>query len=115
MGGGVGGAVLGTVAGMDISVAHNRDRQRFEATDGGRLVGFADYVPRDGVLAFTHTEVDPAERGRGIAGTLVGAALDAVRAEGGRVLPLCSFVADYVARHPAYADLVAHRADPDGA
>jgi predicted GNAT family acetyltransferase len=106
---------MGTVGDMDISVEHNRDRRRFEATVDGRLVGFADYVPRDGALAFTHTEVDPAERGQGIGGALVGAALDAVRAEGGRVLPLCSFVADYVARHPAYADLVAHRPDPGGA
>ena len=99
----------------DVTVAHNRERQRFEATVDGRLVGFADYRPRDGALAFTHTEVDPAARGRGIGGVLVGAALDAVRAEGGRVLPLCSFVADYVARNPAYADLVAHRPDPGGA
>jgi len=106
---------VGTVGDMDISVEHNRDRRRFEAMLDGRLVGFADYVPRDGAFAFTHTEVDPAERGRGIGGALVGAALDAVRAEGGRVLPLCSFVADYVARHPAYAELVAHRPDPGGA
>jgi hypothetical protein len=93
---------------MDISVEDNRDRQRFEARLDGELVGFADYRPRDGVLAFTHTEVDPRLRGRGVGAALVGGALDRVRADGGRVLPLCSFVVDHVARHPEYNDLVAY-------
>jgi uncharacterized protein len=67
------------------------------------------------VLAFTHTEVEPRLRGRGIGATLVGRALDQVRANGGRVLPLCSFVVDYVARHPEYRDLVAYgRSDAGG-
>jgi predicted GNAT family acetyltransferase len=101
---------------MDISVEDNRERQRFEASLDGKLVGFADYRPRGGALAFTHTEVEPRLRGRGIGGALVGMALDRVRADGGRVLPLCSFVAEYVASHPEYGDLVAHgRPDPGGA
>jgi predicted GNAT family acetyltransferase len=101
---------------MDVSVEHNRARQRFEIWLGGELAGFADYRPRDGVLAFTHTEVDPRHRGKGVGGALVAAALDTVRAEGGQVLPLCSFVADYVSHHPQYSDLVAYgRSDAGGA
>jgi len=101
---------------MDIAVEDNPQRQRFEARLDGELVGVADYRPRDGVLAFTHTEVDPRLRGQGIGATLVGAALDAVRASGGRVLPLCSFVVDYVAQHPEYKDMVAYGpSDPGGA
>jgi predicted GNAT family acetyltransferase len=98
---------------MDISVEHNRDRQRFEVRLDGELAGFADYRPRDGVLAFTHTEVDPRHRGKGVGGVLVGAALDQVRADGGRVLPLCSFVADFVSHNPEDADLVAYGRTPD--
>jgi len=39
---------------------------------------------------------------------LVKAALDDVRQRGERVVPQCAFVADYIRRHPAYADLVSH-------
>ncbi|HYN97807.1 MAG TPA: GNAT family N-acetyltransferase [Pilimelia sp.] len=101
---------------MDISVADNPERQRFEIRLDGELAGFAEYRPRDGALAFTHTEVDPRHRGRGLGGALIGAALEQVRADGGRVLPLCSFVVDYVGQHPEYRDLVAYgRTDAGGA
>jgi predicted GNAT family acetyltransferase len=92
---------------MDLDFEENPARQRFEVRLAGQLVGFADYRVRDGVVAFTHTEVEPALRGQGIGARLVGAALDSVRARGARALPLCSFVADYVDSHPDYADLVA--------
>ena len=44
--------------------------------------------------------------GHGGGSTLVEAALDRVRDEGLRVVPRCPFVASYIERHPAYADLV---------
>jgi uncharacterized protein len=91
---------------MDLTVQDNPERQRFEAWQGGELVGFATYQMRDGVVAFTHTEVDPDRRHLGIGGRLIGAALNQVRADGHRALPLCSFVVDYVDRNPEYADLV---------
>jgi uncharacterized protein len=101
---------------MDIAVEDNAARQRFEIRLDGDLAGFANYRPRDGVLAITHTEVDPRHRGKGIGGALIGAALDQVKANGGKVMPLCSFVADYVSHHPEYADLVAYgRSDAGGA
>jgi predicted GNAT family acetyltransferase len=100
---------------MDISVADHPERQRFEIQLDGELVGFADYQPRDGVLAFTHTEVDPRHRGKGLAGALIEAALQQVRANGGRVLPLCSYVADYISHHPEFSSLVAYgRSDAGG-
>jgi predicted GNAT family acetyltransferase len=101
---------------MDIAVQDNAARQRFEIRLDGELAGFADYRPRDGVLAFTHTEVDPVHRGKGVGGALIGAALEQVKADGGKIMPLCSFVADYVSHHPQYADLVAYgRPDTGGA
>ena len=33
-------------------------------------------------------------------------ALDHVRGEGGRIVPLCPFVRSWLERHPEYADLV---------
>jgi predicted GNAT family acetyltransferase len=43
--------------------------------------------------------------GRGIAGRLVRAALEHARAAGLKVVPRCSYVADYLDKHPEYADL----------
>ena len=57
-------------------------------------------------VVFTHTEVDDAYGGRGIGSALARGALDAVRAHGERVVPLCPFIAAYIDRHPDVADLI---------
>jgi predicted GNAT family acetyltransferase len=80
--------------------------ERYEAYLGATLAGFAEYRRRDGRTVFTHTEVDDAFEGRGVGGELARAALDDVRARGERAVPMCPFIAAWIDRHPAYADLV---------
>jgi predicted GNAT family acetyltransferase len=82
------------------------ERDRFEILVDDELAGFAEYRRRPGLLAFTHTEIDPAFEGKGLGSRLVRGALDAVRAEGLEVLPFCPFVNEYLVRHPELADLV---------
>ena len=87
-------------------VTDNAADSRYElAIDGQRAI--AAYQDRDGVRAFTHTEVPQQLEGKGIAGRLIAGALADARARGLEVLPLCSFVADYIERHPETQDLVA--------
>ena len=43
--------------------------------------------------------------GKGIGSALVRGLLDIVRTQGLKVVPLCPFVASYIAKHPEYADL----------
>ncbi len=45
--------------------------------------------------------------GQGVGSKLVRGVLDALRAEGAKVVPRCEFVAAYIARHPEYRDLLA--------
>jgi GCN5-related N-acetyltransferase len=45
--------------------------------------------------------------GQGVGSTLVRGALDALRAEGSKVVPRCEFVAACVERHPEYRDSLA--------
>ena len=52
-------------------------------------------------MQIVHTESHPALRGRGVAAALVEAAFAYARAEGLRVLPLCSYVRAWARRHPA--------------
>lgn len=79
------------------------------AVEGG--VAFADYTRRGDTLLVTHTEVPTALRGGGVGAKLVKALLDDVRAQGLKVVPLCSFVATYIRRHPEMRDLLADEAE----
>ena len=91
---------------MDVEVADNPDKARFEIVADGELAGFVQYHLRDGVIAFLHTETDPRFRGHGLAGRLVQASLDSARERHLAVLPYCPFVRSWITEHPAYADLV---------
>ena len=88
------------------TVTDASDRRRFEIAVDGAVVGFADYRRRPGVIAFTHTEIDPARKGEGLGTRLVKTALDTARAEGLAVLPYCPFVQGFIDRHREYLDLV---------
>jgi predicted GNAT family acetyltransferase len=94
----------------DVSVRDNPAEHRFEVHVDGRLAGFSAYYVSDGVITFTHTEVDDDVEGQGIGSTLVRTSLDQVRAAGVlRVRPLCPFVRAWIDRHPAYQDLTTAR------
>ena len=82
------------------------DRSRFEITQDGAVVGFAQYRRRPGVIALIHTEIEPGHEGEGLGAELVTAALDTARAEGAEVLPFCPFVRSFIDAHREYADLV---------
>jgi predicted GNAT family acetyltransferase len=89
-----------------IDVVDNPDQSRFEISLDGAVAGAAYYRLEPGRIVFTHTEIDPAYEGRGLAGRLASSALDAVRDRGLVVVPLCPFIAGYIRSHPEYLDLV---------
>ncbi len=82
------------------------ERGRYEIRAGEELLGTAAYTRSGDVWTFTHTEVETGEGHHGLGGRLVRAALEDVRAAGGRVVPQCSFVAGWIERHPEFGDLV---------
>jgi predicted GNAT family acetyltransferase len=90
---------------MPDTVRDNQALHRFELdVDGHTAVA---YYQRDGgVITFTHTEVPSALGGQGIGSRLVRGALDAVRANGLKVVAKCPFVSAYLGKHPEYNDLV---------
>ena len=92
---------------MNTEVFHNGAQQRYEIHLDGAKVGHADYKVEGDVLVFDHTEVDPAQQGKNLAGILMRAALDDVRERGLKMRPVCSYVVKFVERFDEYADLVA--------
>ena len=92
---------------MSIDVSRNEADGRYELRLDGDRVGIADFYERAGVIVLPHTETVPAFRGRGLAGQLIGFALDDIRLAGKKVSPVCPFVAYYIRQNPQYADLVA--------
>jgi uncharacterized protein len=92
---------------MTITVTDAPDEKRYEARDeSGKRFGLVEYIRTDGMITFTHTEVDPAAEGQGIGSTLARSVLNQARADGLAVLPLCPFIKGWIARHPEYQDLV---------
>ncbi|HJW76742.1 MAG TPA: GNAT family N-acetyltransferase [Thermoleophilia bacterium] len=91
----------------ELRVVHRPEQSRFEIHVGDALAGLTEYRDEPGRRVFTHTEIDPLFSGRGLGTRLIGFALGETRREGLRVVPVCSFVAAFVERHPEYRDLVA--------
>ncbi|MFC6082348.1 GNAT family N-acetyltransferase [Sphaerisporangium aureirubrum] len=94
-----------------VEVAENHDARRYEITVDGRLAGFVQYRRRPGQLVFTHTEIGDEYEGKGLGSRLIGAALDAARAAGVSVVPVCPFVSRFVEHHPEYRDVLAEEAE----
>jgi uncharacterized protein len=91
---------------MELELADNPDRKRYEARSGSDVVASTYYRLGDGAVEFTHTETVPEAEGKGIASRLVRYALDDVRGRGLAVLPYCPYVRGWIGRHPEYVDLV---------
>ena len=91
---------------MPDQIRDNKAESRFEMDADGDLA-VAYYRREPGVITFTHTETPYRLQGQGIASRLVHGALEAVRAEGLKAVPRCSFVSGYMARHPEFNDLLA--------
>ena len=86
------------------SVRDNKALSRFEL-DAGDATAFANYRLTPSAVIITHTETPRALRGRGIASELVQGALQLIRSDGLKVIAGCSFVVDYLHKHPEFADL----------
>lgn len=90
----------------DITITNHPERHRYEATLGGTLAGWCEYNLLEGAILFTHTEVLPEHEGKGVGSALARHVLDAARAEGRQVIPVCQFIAGWIRKHPEYVEIV---------
>jgi predicted GNAT family acetyltransferase len=79
---------------------------RYAISVDGKEVGRAEFLDRDGRRVFTHTEVDGEYEGRGLATILIREALEQTRDAGMPIVAKCQMVANYIAKHDEFKDLV---------
>ncbi|WP_418991920.1 GNAT family N-acetyltransferase [Alistipes sp.] len=91
------------------TVVDNHIEERYEMEVGGDKV-YIDYIKEPRRIRLTHTCVPAHLAGRGVGSELVAGALEDAREKGLQVVPECSFVAHYIARHPEWAQIVCREA-----
>ncbi|KFC69251.1 hypothetical protein FG93_03297 [Bosea sp. LC85] len=72
---------------------------------------FATYRRIDGSLVISYTEVPAALRGRGLGSELALGVFDFARSRGEKIVPACSFLANWASLHPEYRDVLAGSAE----
>lgn len=83
----------------------NTAQCRYEMVIDGETA-FVTYTLAGDRITLEHTEVPRALAGRGVGSTLAQAVLEDVRRRQLRLIPECAFIAGYIKKHPAFADLV---------
>jgi predicted GNAT family acetyltransferase len=83
-------------------VKDNAARGRFEMTEAGLIV-FADYRRAGASLIIDHVEAPVALRGTGAAGRFMEGLVAEARRQNATLVPLCSYAAAWLARHPDLA------------
>ena len=83
---------------MDFQHEANRIYLIDEAGSTVAEITFRETAPN--VVTIDHTFVDGSLRGQGVAGKLVRAAVDEIRARGCEVRATCSYAAGWLEKHP---------------
>jgi predicted GNAT family acetyltransferase len=92
---------------MTSTVTLNVEKQRYEIHVDGVFAGLTQAVEDGEVVTMPHTKVFDEFEGQGLAKVLVAGALDDIRARGKKIVAECPYVAQFVVKHPEYADLLA--------
>ena len=77
------------------------------AYDGEKRVGFAEIEDEGRRWVITHTEVDPAYGGQGIARRLIEVLIAAARSDGAKIVPICSYAEKMMRGREEYTDVLA--------
>lgn len=88
-----------------LQVVQNLSENRFETLVDG-YPSKLDYIQDGKNFVITHVGVHPELRGQGVAGKLVEVSLQYAKENSLRVIPMCSYAAAYMRRHPEYTDLM---------
>lgn len=87
-------------------IRHDVELRRFELQADGASLAFLSYTLHGEHMVLDHTFVPDELRGKGLAAHLVRKALDFAGQRGLKVNPQCSYAAEFIQKHPEFADLL---------
>ena len=90
-----------------MQIRYEAEHCRSAAYDGEKSIGVAEFDAQDGRWSITHTEVDPAYGGQGIARRLIEVLIAAARSDGAKIVPLCSYAEKMMRGREEYTDVLA--------
>lgn len=91
---------------MDIRLEDKPSGGRYVATVDGHEAEMTFSRSSPQLIIVDHTGVPDALRGRGIGQALAAHAIEAARAGGWKIIPLCPFMRAQVERHPEWRDVI---------
>lgn len=91
-----------------MKITFNEEKKRAEALDGENLVGECDVVMLKKFWIVTHTRVDSACGGQGIAGKLLDEVVREARDRGVGIKPFCSYAEKQFLKREDYGKLQDH-------
>ena len=90
-----------------MNIVWEAGARRSAAYDGEKCVGFAEIEDEGRRWVITHTEVDPAYGGQGIARRLIEVLIAAARSDGAKIVPICSYAEKMMRGREEYTDVLA--------
>lgn len=89
-----------------ISVVFEKMLDRAAAYDRGKLIGECEFSPSEKVWIISHTGVRAAYEGKGIARKLVLKVIEAARAKGVKICPMCSYAKKMMTGKEEFKDVM---------
>lgn len=92
--------------GIAMQIVFEAEQPRSAAYDKEKLIGVAEIEDTHGCWVITHTEVDPAYGGQGIARRLIEEVVAEARRAGKKIVPLCSYADKMMTGKEEYRDVL---------
>lgn len=90
----------------DYTLIDNKEKKQYEFHIE-KYTPKIEYIKSEtGEIYLTHTEVPVALEGQGIGSQLIKKALEDIKSQGLRLVPLCPFVAGYIQKNPEWRSIV---------
>jgi uncharacterized protein len=88
-----------------MKITNDESLNRLEVSVEGGL-GVLRYQIAGDTMWLLHVQVPPEAQGHGVASQLTRTALELAKERGLKVVPVCSFAATYIRRHPEYSAML---------
>ena len=89
-----------------ISIVFEEELDRAAAYDRGKLIGECEFSPSEKMWIISHTGVREAYEGKGIARMLVLKVIEAARAKGLKICPLCPYAKKMMGGKEEFKDVL---------